>query len=512
MKSADEKYPFIPAAMLPAWLVTDGEWIVRNSNSFASQMLTVLCAEAPGSLASGRITFGEVYPKGDAVSAWACFLELDKKQAQLALDATRVMAEHVTILKRYSGESLNLDLQSLIVELRRVEGTPGVYPYVFDRVDDEEYLRMGIRVSPPEGLKLRAAVTLADPENSDPGSTSLPMSYIDFVIGYQVKLCPAPHNPACVTCVHFLGSQPAIHDATDRRRLVQLEKELEEIRTTSNLAHALRTPLSNAVAAARRISKPGARADEARRLSGPLLAQIDEADALVRLLLFVNTNDTLPVSAHLAHDAAEPTWPTITSSMVTHQIADALMSIFHMRTDRPRDRRTVLALLAAHGLPIREEQEGEDVARAFQRLAEQISGGGTASFVLAATVQSLRLSAFEVAQLARTVALNLILTELIINAVKHCDSSNPRILFNATFTEDAIQWTVENTIPPAKAVETLPKEQVKLPDTKREALGNYLNSKATKILGWRLERLEAQPGSICHRLVIPLEGTVASWS
>lgn len=325
------------------------------------------------------------------------------------------------------------------------------------------------------------------------------MTYIDVVLGYQVQICSS--LDLTPRCVRFRGSQPAFHDATERRRLTLLEKELEELRVTSHLAHALRTPLSNAVADARRINNPGNR-DEARRLSGPLLAQIADADALVKLLLFINTSEDLPVTASLK---AASVWPVITPAMIREHVAAALMSIFHLRTDRPRDRRAVTRLLSRLGIPAPEDNDGVEVHDAFARLAEAVVPAGGASFRLTASIQSMRYDSLEIAEQARTVALQLILTELMINAIKHGDGNDPQIGFQYACSDHGIEWTVENAVSAARPADGPPKEGSTMPGSKREALGAYLNDKAARIFAWNLDRLQPRSGWVAYRLRIPLE-------
>ena len=495
-------FSFEPRAMLPAWLVTDENWIVRNCNRLAEQLVAGLCPLSIADLKSGKVTLAEVYPQDDHVSLWGCLLELDKTQQQLIKIATDVMAEHVEILGRYREPSEHFDMSALIAELRRVQGVPGVYPYVFDRREKEEYLRIGIRIAPRGGLQLRAEVSLAevDPEDSDPRVAPRPMTHIEIALGYRVRVRidnSRPNRPRIT--VAFLGSQPAIHDSTGRSLL---ERELEDLRITSNITHALKTPLSNAFSAARRIHNPGTHADEAQRLSGRLLAQISEADALVRLLLLVNAHETLPVTARAGTD---PMWPTIAPDTIRYQLAQALMSVFHMRTERGRDLLAIKTLLETHGLGAPDERNKNEVEAIFRQLADMIFSGDTTSFFLTASIQSPRFTSLEAAELAKTVALQLILTELIINAVKHGDSGNPQITFHYLQTSTGVLWTVENTVLTTGVPSSQQHSAGPLSGARRGALGNYLNQKATDILAWKLDRLPPRSGWEAHRLFIPLE-------
>jgi hypothetical protein len=79
-------------------------------------------------------------------------------------------------------------------------------------------------------------------------------------------------------------------------------------------------------------------------------------------------------------------------------------------------------------------------------------------------------------------------------------------LFGTATDGGAIRWTVENSIQMEKTVELEHRaSSAKMAGAKRDALGNYLNNKAARILGWKLERVESRPGWVSHRLLIPFE-------
>lgn len=479
--------------MLPAWLVTDENWLVWNWNPLAKQLIEGRCPSIVPNLISRTVSIGEIDPPDRrCVSLWAYLFDLEKPQQQVIEHATRVMAQHKDILTRYREHPEPVAISELLVDLRSVQGVPGVVPYVYDRCDGENFLRIGIRIAPQGGLKLRT------PKPKSLGHETDKMTHVEIALAYQVLVGEDKTRDRLT--LNFEGSQPAIHDSTDRSRL---EREVEQLRSSPYQTHALRTPLSNASSYARRLKSHRTDDKEITRLSQMVDAAISEADHLVRLVLLVSSYETLPVFARMGTD---PKWPTITPEEIRHHVAEALMSVLHMRTDRHRDVQTIKRILEKHDIVISDEGNGVEVEDAFDQLASRLVSCEFTSFYLTASISSLRLTSYEAAILAKTVALQLVLTELVLNAVKHGDSKDPHVVLRCDLTNIGVCWTVENAISPAESPLSHQLQADPTSDTGRIALGQRLNQRATSILGWNLRPLTQQRAGLeAHRLFIPLK-------
>ncbi len=324
------------------------------------------------------------------------------------------------------------------------------------------------------------------------------MTHVEIALAYKVRVGEEKGPARTRLTVDFEGSQPAIHDSTERS---QLEREMEDLRVTSHITHALMTPLTNVQSIAQRIYELDTHADDVNYLTGRLLAQCSDVHDLARLFYLTNRQEALQISACLGTD---PTWPIITPGAIRNHLARALLSVFYMKTNRRRDVNTVKGILNGNGLNIPAEHDKRAVEAVFYQLADRLVSDESPVFFLTAPTQSPRPSPLEAAELAKTAALQLILTELIVNAVRHSDRKGPDITFQCLVADTEILWTVENTIP---TIDSLSAQQrsVGMPSgARRGPLGRYLNQKFAELLGWRLDCFAPRPDRQAHRLFIPL--------
>src|ERR1700682_5142900 len=307
------RFGFLPDAMLPAWFVTDSRLLIRNANEFARQLLGAVSSDALKRLELGELTIESTERvKHLRVSLWECLLdprELERVEAGL-----EVLRRHREILLRYRTPFRVFDLPALLSELRSVEGKAGIRPYVFNVDPGDSLMRIGLRFAPPEGLKLLRAVPTGDPASGiEDAAVTQPMDHIDVVLAYQVRLRRAGPDRS-VTGITFLGTQPAIHDANQRHRLVRKWKELDELKVTQHLSHALKTPLANAMSLTARLQKPELSPPSVRELAAELQSQIDDIAQLSDLLLFINTNERVEAVARTLEPGEPSPWLALARS------------------------------------------------------------------------------------------------------------------------------------------------------------------------------------------------------
>lgn len=477
-RTVRRKYSFEPFAMLPAWLVTDENWLVWNWNPLAKQLIEGRCPSIVPNLISGTVSIGEIDPPDRrCVSLWAYLFDLEKPQQQVIEHATRVMAQHKDIFTRYREHPEPVALSELLVDLRSVQGVPGVVPYVYDRVDGENFLRVGIRIAPQGGLKLRAPM----PESLR--HETVKMTHVEIALAYQVRVDEGKGPTGSCLAVYFEGSQPAIHDSTERSRM---EREMEDLRVLSNITHALVTPLTNAESIAQSIYQLDTHKDEMSRLGGRLLAQCSDLHHLVRLVHLTNRHDRLQLVAQAGTAA---TWPTITRDTILSHVEKALLSVFFMRTNRVRDVNTIRTILKRQGLDLTDKCDKRAIDAALHQLADRLVSKDTPAFYITAPAHFLDLSSFEAAEMGKVAALDLILIELTINAVKHANRINPDFSFWCTVTDTEVKLAVENTIPTI-GTQVVQQSYRGMPSgATRGGLGRFLNKRVAANLGWRLDRL-----------------------
>jgi hypothetical protein len=163
-------------------------------------------------------------------------------------------------------------------------------------------LRIGIKISPPQGLKLiRAAVV-----------EFAKVEYVDVVMAYRVRPVWSQGPQGLLQNVLFRGVQPVIHDVTERHRMWEKSKEEDEAKITQFLSHALKTPLANTRSIPSSIKLPGLDPAVREEKILELESLVTDVSHLVELLLFINTTEediTAPVRMKGKHTSR--TWENI---------------------------------------------------------------------------------------------------------------------------------------------------------------------------------------------------------
>jgi signal transduction histidine kinase len=491
-------YDFRPEAMLPAWVVTDHALIVRNWNDFAYELLDTF--GRPQWLAKHSLSIDLTedltdFSRGKLKSLWECILDPD--DLHYMKEALKILKEHLAILERFNKGEGERPFEPLLDELRSLSKHEGVSPYVYR--PKGKMFRLGVKVSPPQGLKL---IMKADIEGAA-------VEYVDIVMAYQLDATWS-ENENRLRRVDFRGVQPAIHDASERRRLWEKAKEEDEAKITQFLSHALKTPLANTNRILNTIRLPGLRTEVREERILELESLISDIDHLVGLLLFINTVEDITAPLRLIGAEDETPWARFDIEDVENVVASALQSVHNLRTGNQVDVEKVDLLFQGKGfsVPSRNGEEASiaafrSLARALIRIEIKPTKQG---FAICPFVKSGRVEAGYVSEKAKTVLLNLLLVELIVNAVKNADEEAPKLSVTLCMSErrDKLEIHVFNN-----GTELRPAEKNVHPEKehgeKRRQLGRLLNEKAARALHWELNIRSAPAEGTLFVIEIPFE-------
>jgi signal transduction histidine kinase len=496
-------FHFSSKAMLPAWVVTDDDLVVRNRNNFAFQLL-----EAVG---KSDLFFNDLLslrlddlPTELHESLWKCILDLNLKNLGYISEALRVMKEHIAIFETFNRMNDAQSADLLVEHLKAVsvteEMSEAVAPYIYRPLldtADQEFV-MGVKVSPPQGLKLVRSVEL---ENSV-------VEYVDIVMAYRLRSDWTFDRK--IRRVNFLGAQPAIHDATSRHNLwerVQIEKQAQ---ITQFLSHAFNTPISNIRSMVRELQNTRL-ASENQEVFERLEAQIDDLSNLSDLILFINTSERLPTTLCASQPTDAIIWEYVGIDEVRSEIEKTIQSIQNGRTRDPLDQKKIQFMRASGCSSIGDQRVPATLndSELAGRILDATALGQIATFGLLLPANPLfeekPEKAADVAKKVKTTLLNLLLAELFLNAVKYSDPATPevKVHFGLNPARDHLEISVVNngtSIPTGKLEEVAGKLANK-PGEKRRALGLLLNLMAAEILGWKLEGQRSEPGT---RLVLSI--------
>lgn len=480
--------------MLPAWVVADRDLTVRHRNNFALQLLNAVGKSElfSNDFLSLRL---ESLPTEQHESLWKCILDPNYPQnLESVAEALRVLEAHKKILDGFQGDNESHTADSLVEHLKRVTVRSGlkeaVVPYIIRpifEISGSEFV-MGVKIAPPQGLKLIRPVEL---ENSI-------VEFVDIVMAYQIDSEWSFDRE--LRRIAFKGTQPAIHDATFRHHLWEKGKVEEQAEITQFLSHAFKTPISNIQSMTRELQQTDL-SDHYREVCEKLEVQVADLSNLSDLILFINTSQPIPTTLCASQPRDAIVWEYVNLEEIRDEIARTIQSIHKGRTRDPQDKLKIEALAKGNGNSL---TDGD-----YSRLAASLIDAGdladntTFGLVLQgdADLEGDADKAAEVAKKARTTFLNLLLPELFLNAIKYSNSSAPdvRIRFRFTAESDLLEINIINngSALTTNQLENIRTELANKPGEKRRALGLLLNLRAAKLLGWRLQLKEPpdQPGT-----------------
>jgi signal transduction histidine kinase len=490
-----DDYVFWPEAMLPAWIVADNDLVVRNRNNFAFQLLSAV--------GKGDLFFNDLlslrlkdFPSEQHESLWKCILDPNyANNTEYISEALKILQCHIVILNKFVGDEFSQPIESLVAKLATVTANPtlqdAVVPYIIRprmEVAKPEFV-MGIKISPPQGLKLIQRVEL---ENSV-------VEYIDIVMAY--RLCSHWANDKKLQRVDFLGAQPAIHDATFRHGLWEKVKLEEQAEITQFLSHAFKTPISNIQSMTRELQQTEL-TKHYREVCEKLEAQVGDLSNLSDLILFINSSEPVPTTLCGSQPKDAIVWEYIQVDEIKEEIAKTIRSIHKGRTRNTSDRKKIELLARSNGDSPREGvlnySELAETIVDVQDLEQRTTFG--LLFPKVPRLEANAEKAAEIAKKCRTTFLNLLLAELFLNAVKYSDAEMPevRVHFSLNSSLDRLDINIINNGAELTASEFINArtELANKPGEKRRALGLLLNLRAAEILGWRLEwKKPARPGT-----------------
>jgi signal transduction histidine kinase len=493
-RKVDDNFTFSPDAMLPAWVVADANLVVRHRNNFAFQLL--------GAVGKSDLFFNDLLslrlnnlPSERHESFWKCILDPKYPgNIEYVAEALRLLEAHVAVLGSFRADSDSQAADLLVAQLKQV--TPSVnvqeavVPYIIRpraQIELPEFV-MGVKISPPQGLKLIRAVEL---ENSV-------VEFVDIVMAYRLRSDWTADGK--LRQVSFLGTQPAIHDATFRHGLWEKAKLEDQAEITQFLSHAFKTPISNIQSMTRELQLTELSAHY-REVCQKLEAQVGDLSNLSDLILFINSSEPIPATFCGSPPTDAIVWEYISIDEIKDEIAKTIQSIHIGRTRNPADKKKIELL--------GDMNEGSNGANLNYALladslidARQLEGRTTFGLLLPpnADLEAEPEKAAEIAKKARTTFLNLLLAELFLNAVKYSDPTGPevKVSFRLNAAHDSLEIDIVNNGMALTASEfkNARKELANKPGEKRRALGLLLNLRAAEILGWQLQWTEPlSPGT-----------------
>jgi signal transduction histidine kinase len=478
-KSNPVRSTFAPLAMLPAWYATDEGLIVQDWNDFAADLLLFFKKEylLPDRYLS--IALDPPVEKGYE-SLWRCILDCSAEILHLIADALRILAEHRNILDRFNQEEGNGGVGKLASDLASITGVPGVSGFAY-RPSNPEYrkaeLVLGVKISPAQGLPMKQRVEI--------GGTVV--EYVDMVTAYQ--LAPIRRDGELIG-VQFMGAQPALHDATNRHQIwVSSEERIRvenEAQVTQFLSHAFNTPLSNIESKIREL-EDAALTDYYRGVRCELEANVEDLRNLSNLFLFV-ANAPGSVRSHFAaSERGELSFQYVEPLDISDVVSKAVESILNGRTSDPRNGYKLKNLVGSGSWDADTRSIATDLSSKILDLGE-LAHIPRLHIVLDFTPKEP--VERSITTNVKTAFLNLVVTELLVNAVKFSDPDAPEVKVECEIdsTRSYVQIHFVNNgleLKESEFKDVLGTFAMK-PGEKRTALGLELNKRTARILRWDL--------------------------
>jgi signal transduction histidine kinase len=344
---------------------------------------------------------------------------------------------------------------------------------------------MGIRVSPIQGIKLMETV------KQEGG-----VEYVDLVMAYRLE---ADWDGDLIRRLDFLGVQPALHDATERHRLWETAKTEEQAQITQFLSHALKTPIANIQFMVRDLQSGGL-PDYYQSVCEKLEAQVGDLSDLSDLILFINAFEPTPTSVCASPPPGAFMWETVSVAEIRDAIGKTLQSVCNGRTRDPGDKKRLWRLAGAKERP----DYVFDADKATDVILDTSEIGSLTSLGLILPQNEVFDDNIELAAVAarqvKTTFLNLLLVELLLNAIKYSDAQAPivrvRLALDATRQRFEIHVLNNGLALKESEFNNALTELVSKPGEKRRALGMMLNHRAANRLGWELRwQAPDQPGT-----------------
>ncbi len=461
-----------PEAMLPAWFTADENLKIVHSNPFG---FTLIEKFSLSHLLDGRLSIGMNHlPKGQE-SLWRSILSEDgSDNLQYMEFAISVLEQHRAVLDTAIKDGRPIHPEALMARLREVKGAPGVKPYVHSPRLVSPVLQIGVKVSPPQGLALLGGVSLEDGD----------LSFVDVVMAYRVLLV---WKGTMLKSVLFRGAQPAIHDASERHRLWLWQREQKDAEISSLLSHAFKQPLATIARDLNDLQNTAFPMDRRNCIAHNVAIEVERVTNLVQLLNFVNSSDEIHFQLKLGVDDV-----VFSLAEAVNCLAKVLRRM-HLNPELAIDKVKIQRMFAKAGLFLEnKDPDPEDYKSLAEKLTSYEGIGRDAVFAIEltdslnqASVQVREHAPVEVQKRIRTALLDLILNEMLVNAIKCASESAPEVALKFEFGSPQLAIEVFNN------GATMTVEQFSSPadylapasGEKRKALGVMLNKRAAKVLG-----------------------------
>jgi signal transduction histidine kinase len=483
-KESHPPYAFLPEAMLPPWFVTDERLVVRG---WHEQGYDLLLSVGKESELSRHCLSVQLAPEDGLESLWQCIFDRsDPENLEYISQAIRMLEEHIAILNAFNQANTPLPIEHLANRLEQVESSrQEVIPFVYQPKPGRKRWRMGVKVSPIQGIKLMETV------KQEGG-----VEYVDLVMAYRLE---ADWDGDMIRRLAFLGVQPALHDATERHRLWETAKSEEQAQITQFLSHALKTPISNIQFMVRDL-QGGGLPDYYQSVCEKLEAQVGDLSDLSDLILFINAFEPTQTSVCASPPPGAFVWETVSVAEIRDAIGKTLQSVCNGRTRDPGDKKRLWLLAGAPERP----DFVFDVDKVTDVILDTCEIGSLTSLGLILPPNEVFDDNVELAAVAarqvKTTFLNLLLVELLLNAIKYSDAQAPivrvRLALDAPRRRFEIHVLNNGLALKESEFNNALTELVSKPGEKRRALGMMLNHRAANRLGWELRwQTPARPGT-----------------
>jgi len=502
---------FFPDAMLPGWIVTDRDLNIRHWNHVIVRMAQAL--QVNDKLARGVLSIRSDAPATD--SFWQRAFEQDS-----LIDiqrGVRVIEAMRAALIQAESEVGALTVRDLVTRVRSVlSDSANVKSYLFepdlelaDVSGSPVHLKLGVKISPPQGLTLRRPIVLEE--------EGIQYRYVEILAACRVVMTirrGSRKGQEFIDDILFAGVQPALHDATARHQLWVQALEAGTKEYTSLLSHGFKNPAATAKRDVKTLLHIPTLGIEARsRRLRRIHEIVTDLTNLAELIIFINSRVGIETIAHPAPDAPDTEEHLFTLNSIQKAVSGSLLSVYNGRTEMPTDRIKLTSLLAGMGRP-EPDEAGPDHVERFEELARKLIylDRLPQDFRFRLSVSQRVTDQFRNAlKKTYTTLFDLVLPELVVNAIKAADESGPRIGLTIRLDEQnqRIRILVYNNGDhlPREAIEEGGYDFSSRPGDPRTPLGIILNKRVTALLGVGFKWLEPPPGlSTCLALDLPLSG------
>lgn len=456
-KETEKNNKFSPAAMLPAWFVTDENFYIVNRNSIFSEMFGHLDFDHKISSRHVKALNFEESDDLECENIWERILT--KESLDKMNDGLEILSKIVKISKELKTQNK----QELFDKLKTIknpsEGIKMYYLIPQEKIYGENYeapdFLAGVKIAPSEGLELKQKVKVAESV----------IEYIDITVA-----CRFNEDTLVVEAI-----QPAIHDCTEKHYFwAEFTNQLSRL-----MVHAFKNPLGNT----KRLINSLEKYIVPEGMQKLREIQVSNLQALNLSKLFNFANHGKDTKVRACKNSTNLQTIEITLEEIKKQLAMTAWNLC-CGAEETWDRNTAKNLLSEFEV----EATQTDLCN-FEILAEKIVSGIDSFYITLEHSEDLDESVYyDLLKDCKGKILELLLDEMMLNAIKKADHDHPCVSVKVITDANNVEIQVcNNGNPfPAEWFQDFDAALIQLSQksgNKRHPLGLRLNREAANILG-----------------------------